>query len=372
MRHFPVVILQAYDARNRGDGLLVAETIRILREAGVRESDCCVVAIRAGTFSDSIATFQYPAFGTRGIQRLRSSLTVGVLAFSGVTTGKFASLTKLGKLVRHADLVVGVGGGYLRTSGGSASRLTGLVHIPQLALGAASRAPSIYMPQSIGPLKGALGKAIRRHLKNVDIALARDDTSIREVTGCGLERYPDLAVIKIARDFGIGNPLDRGQDVVLIARELHNKEHSDRLLQLASIMPLEWAVHSTASGQDDKQYYASIGITESRGTEELFARPEVGVAISVRLHGALQAINAGIPAIHLSYERKGFGAYTDLGIEKWAHGVDNFSPEDVAVQARELLRDPSEYWARIGDRVETLKRFEDDLIEKVRRARGAL
>jgi polysaccharide pyruvyl transferase WcaK-like protein len=98
---------------------------------------------------------------------------------------------------------------------------------------------------------------------------------------------------------------------------------------------------------------------------------EVGVAISVRLHGALQAINAGIPTIHLSYERKGYGAYTDLGIKKWVHSVHDFSPETVADQARELLRDPSEYWARIHDQVETLKTYEIELVERIRVIRGA-
>jgi hypothetical protein len=350
---------------------LVAESIRILREAGVRESDCCVVAITADSFSDSVATFQYPAFGTKGIHRLRSSLTVGLLASSGVSTGKFGSMTELGKLVRQAELIVGVGGGYLRTPGGSASRLTALVHIPQLALAAASHAPSVYMPQSVGPLNGVLGNAIRRHLRHIDIALARDDTSIREVPGCGLQRYPDLAIMKIAREFKIDSRPERGEEIVLIARELGIEDYRSRLHRLASLLPLEWAVHSKASGQDDSQFYRSIGITESHGSEVLFARLEVGVAISVRLHGALQAINAGIPTIHLSYERKGYGAYTDLGIKKWVHSVHDFSPETVADQARELLRDPSEYWARIHDQVETLKTYEIELVERIRVIRGA-
>ncbi len=343
------------------------ETVRILREAGINESECCLVAMRAETFSGSVATFQYPVFGTKGMQRLRSSLTVGTLAVSGISTGHFTSLTRLGKLVSGAKLVVGVGGGYLRTSGGSASRLTGLVHIPQLALAASSSASSVYMPQSIGPLNGVLGNAVRRHLSHLDIVLARDDTSVREVQGCGLERYPDLAVMKIARDFDSIRRFDRGTGVALIARDLDIDDYSSRLLRLSAILPLKWAVHSKASGQDDESYYQSLGVHHSLGTEDLFAQPEVGAAISVRLHGALQAIGAGIPTIHLSYERKGFGAYADLGIEEWVHSVKDFSPEVLAEQARELVRDPSVYWSRIEDRVETLKTNEVDLIERVRR-----
>lgn len=61
-----------------------------------------------------------------------------------------------------------------------------------------------------------------------------------------------------------------------------------------------------------------------------------GVVISVRLHGSLQSMISGCPSIHLSYERKGFGAFSDLGVSEYCHGFKSFNPKLIEKQVNAL------------------------------------
>jgi polysaccharide pyruvyl transferase WcaK-like protein len=99
----------------------------------------------------------------------------------------------------------------------------------------------------------------------------------------------------------------------------------------------------------------------------LTANGTPGVVVSVRLHGAIASLLAGWPAIHLSYERKGWGAYQDLGLDEWVHDARAFDVEKVAAQARELARDPSPMFARIEARLPQLLGARAGLVDELRR-----
>jgi polysaccharide pyruvyl transferase WcaK-like protein len=75
-----------------------------------------------------------------------------------------------------------------------------------------------------------------------------------------------------------------------------------------------------------------------------------GVVVSTRLHGAVQSLLAGVPAVHLGYERKSWSAYEDLGLSDYVHNARSFDPAAVAAQALALVPDPSAFWQRIEER----------------------
>jgi len=362
------LVLHAYDARNRGDGLLVSESIRLLSRAGLDATEFRVVAVNAASFGGELSAVQYPLFGTRGLRRIRDSFTVALLAIGGVTTGRISRPVQLARLAREADVIVGVGGGYLQAGDRHAATQAGLVHVPQLAIAASSRAPTIYLPQSIGPLSGPVGGAIRRHLAKITLVASRDDETVAELAGPNVLRFPDLAVLRIGRELGTDPPRSGGTRVIGIARELGLPGYDKHLITLQQRLPIEWAVHSRAVGQDDAAFYRRIGVEESGGSADLLDDHGFGVLVSVRLHGALQGILAGVPAIHLSYERKGSGAYSDLGLDEWMHDARTFDPDLVAHQAEELRQDPTRYWHALDRAIPRLRASEEKLIAQVRRA----
>jgi polysaccharide pyruvyl transferase WcaK-like protein len=158
------------------------------------------------------------------------------------------------------------------------------------------------------------------------------------------------------------------QSPILVARALPKAGDYDQLLlNLQRRTGARGAVQAAgAINKSDETYYRSMGIDAAGGLADVLAKNPAPV-ISVRLHGAVQAILAGLPAIHLAYERKSWGAYEDLGLMQWLHDARRFDPELVAAQAAELQADPMPYWAALRERLPALELASERLDGSLRR-----
>jgi polysaccharide pyruvyl transferase WcaK-like protein len=268
----------------------------------------------------------------------------GELAESLVGKGRVASL------VRRAKGVVAVGGGYLVAD--SAVRQGGVLlnHYAQLRSAARSKAPTVYLPQSIGPLTGPVGRKVRKELPLLDRLYVRDDQTLRELEGPNVRRCADLAVMKLARSLPNGKTRRSGQSPVIVARHLPNPgAYEKRLLDLRSaIGDSRWAVQADVQGpRSDRAFYRRLGIEDSGSLSSVLQAAKPPVVVSVRLHGAIAALLMGVPAIHLAYERKGWGAYEDLGLGQFVHDARTFDPRLVAEQVEKLRSDPEPIWTAL-------------------------
>ena len=341
------LILHAFDARNRGDGFLVSETVDLVRRAGVLGERWAVLSLAPESFDAVPDVRAVPGSqDARARAALRASMSLGGALGMSLSGGRVA-VGEIPKLVANADLLVGVGGGYLRAGGGYESRLTAAFHLPQLMAAAAADAPSVYLPQSVGPLRGVVGRTIRHVAARLTWIGLRDDSSVDELGTRNAQRMPDLAALAAARRVDAGPIGPRGRRIALVSRRLDLPGFDGRIRELARALDAVWGVHSDALGQHDVEHVRAVGGGDTRPTAELFEDHDVGVVVSVRLHGALQALIAGVPAIHLSYERKGFGAYDDLGLRPFVHHAATFDPGEVAAQATMILDDPDVYWEAV-------------------------
>ena len=358
-----VLVLHAYDAANEGDGYLVSETVAMLQRVGVAADEILIVALNARSFAGLAEVQQYPVLKLDGAVRWDEFARIGVLAASSMVHRRLTGALWPRDL-GPCRLAVGVGGGYLQAPGGKPSLDSALVHLPQLALAAGLRCPTVYLPQSVGPLAGPVGRVIRRHLARLDTVMLRDDKSTDELGGTNTIRRPDLAVLAIAREYGRGDlaSAPRGERIYGIARELaRGADYERQVVRLGTLCRIDWAVHSEASGQNDREFYHRMGLAAVGPSREVIASAAYGLCISVRLHGALQSMLAGVPTIHLSYERKGFGAYEDLGLDRWVHNARTFDAGLVAAQAAELQADPTPFWDAVESKIDGLRRADDDV-----------
>lgn len=343
------LILHAFSRRNQGDGLLVDLTLEALENAGVARRDCVLLALDPESFGDLERVERAPG-EPRAIASLRLVTASRELLASVVGGGHVAPL------MRRARGLVAVGGGYLVAD--SPVRQAGVLlnHYVQLNAAARSAAPSVYLPQSIGPLEGPVGALVRRSLRGLDRLYVRDDETLRELAFPNVRRCADLAVMKLARSLP-GEPAGRPPSPVIVARELpHAGDYEDRLLRLQqSLQATEWAVQADVEGpRSDRSFYRRLGIEDVGPFARLLTTSPPSVVVSVRLHGAIAALLAGVPAIHLAYERKGWGAYQDLGLDAYVHDARTFDPELVAKQADELSAKPARMWAMLAGAREAL------------------
>lgn len=313
-----VVLLHAYSSENLGDGLLVDAALAHIRTAVGPDVEITMFASRPESFSDRDC--QLVSSKPNSLSELRTYVS---------------ELRNL----RRADLVVGVGGGYLRFGSASEAARTALVHGPQLVAASLHGKKAVYLPQSIGPLPLGGRSMLRRIIGRIKTVYVRDDRSLTELEGIGnVRRAPDMAI------WADPNPDDRSADSdvhrmpVLSTRYVRGTLPAP-VTELAGVLGVfDGYVQSTVGQNNDVEAVREVGPREVLTAAELLdpTGPR-RVVVAMRLHAALMAINAGHYVIHLAYERKGFGAFSDLGLSEYVHRTSHFDPALVAGQARLLL-----------------------------------
>ena len=319
------IILHGYSAANRGDGLLVELALDIVREALGEDVEITVAANHPDSFDGM------------GVRVLDSGLR---------RTGYRRTYLRALRRLHEFDLVVGVGGGYLRFGHVVESLKAGLIHGPQLLAAARTKAPTVYLPQSIGPLRLGSRPFVRRLLRSVDLVFARDDRTVAELALPNVVRTSDLALGEITSDGRDASRLTSDAPAILSVRHVDGGIPAP-LAELARRMgTFDGYVQSTAGKNDDRPAMASMNARTTLTFDDLMvagtATDGVRVVVAVRMHAALMALKAGHYVIHLSYERKGFAAFADLGLAEFVHNVRRFDPALVQRQVTALLEDENE------------------------------
>ncbi len=361
-----VVLTHAYSATNSGDGLLVREAVGLVQSA-FPGSELTLLALDPSSFEvSSFDRVMHPITGYNLRPGRATVLAGGLLAL--VTRVRNGAVSGA---LREADLVVAVGGGYLRAKNPVEAIKMLAVHGPQLQY---AGTPMVYLPQSIGPLRFGSSALIRSRLEHAAAVYLRDDRSLSLMRSNGkTRRAPDMALLGLPAAWNPATTAASGGPVGLVARALpgtgsQQDAYRQRLREILSIIPgTELLVQAHARGNDDVEFYKTA--LSARGPFRTLreatmsgAESRPSVVISVRLHGALEAIRSGVPSVHLSYERKGWGAFSDLALEPYVHNVYDFDPETVATQANTLRSAPEGYWAAVASATARLTHSRDALV----------
>lgn len=341
-----VVILHAYSAFNRGDGLLVEAALSFVREAVGDDASIVLIAREPESFQDE-----------------------GVEVLAAPPSIRFVSdLPKIWEAIRHSDLLVGVGGGYARGPR-PAPLLKFLVgHSWQMLFAWPRRAHTVYLPQSVGPFPSLLWPILRLFYGGIEHAAVRDDRSLRDLRLDPGRRVPDSAILNM-RGRRPDSEAQPAAPVVFTARSVDHaamgllRELADRL------HTFDGYIQSATLGNDDTAIMERLGVRRMLGSEELLSSSASRrVVIAVRLHAALMAIEAGHYVVHLAYERKGFGAFDDLGLADYCHNVNRFSVDQVSRQAHDLLTSAEarqSYDDSINGRLRQVRIQRNDLIRRL-------
>ncbi|HEV7759171.1 MAG TPA: polysaccharide pyruvyl transferase family protein [Acidimicrobiales bacterium] len=353
-------LIHAYSRTNAGDGLLVDLALERLRRVGITPDDVLVVALDPDSFPELP---HRAAIGARG-RGLAWELVPAAGRAAAVELAALPPRVPVGGLaraLRGCDGFVAVGGGYLRAVDATSSLGTLLNHLPQLAYAGRSAAPSVYLPQSIGPLNGPVGGAVKRALGRIDAVCVRDGWSVDELQGLSnVRRLADLAVLDVAERWDDITPAGTTGQVGFVARRVdHAAGYEGVVRALADELAPDsvWAVQTAGDRtKSDAVHYERLGVASGGGLADLLARPgELSAVVSVRLHGALMSIEAGVPAVHLAYDRKGPAAFADLGLDDWCFDVRRLDADALRAAVEGLRTDPGPYWERLAKQVPTLR-----------------
>ncbi|MFJ6158855.1 polysaccharide pyruvyl transferase family protein [Pseudarthrobacter sp. NPDC092184] len=331
-----ILLLHCYSSANRGDGLLVDESLELIREVYGADADIEIVT----SYPDSFAHLGLRTY------RSKPSLRGYSISYLKLLITRF----------RDYEIVAGVGGGYLRFGTIIESLKTLAVMGPQLLAAAYSPAKTIYLPQSVGPARFGFRRPIRAILSRLDRVWVRDDRSAQEFPISSVSRASDLALLGMKR-----NLLKFGAELIPVVsvREHRGSVPVGARALAHRLQDFDGYVQSAVAGNDDSEAVASLSPRTILTFHELMEAPKSArIVVAVRLHAALMALSAGHYVVHLAYERKGFGAFEDLGLSDYVFNVHKFSVEQVEERVRELVLSPSkraEYDSRIAEAMERIQ-----------------
>ncbi|BFT30741.1 hypothetical protein D210916BOD24_19170 [Alteromonas sp. D210916BOD_24] len=375
-----IIIQQAYSTKNSGDGLLVDLTVELLNE--VLENDEAVeyliFANDKESFTKYTRVFQVDCVDKILYRRVLYSALNAIRIVKYLLIKKKFTYPLFDQNSKESHLIIGVGGGYMRGKNFKESLKCIINNTTQLLWAKSSGIPFIYFPQSIGPFKYKFHENIvLEGLKYSNSVHVRDDRSLKL---CNLEtttRTPDLAVMKFAQNFELANALKKSGGTLnhlLICRDIEANEKTKNnyingLKALKEKYKMEIVLQSTGRGNDDydfaRQYFGEQNL---RTLKEALSDGKRYLVTSVRLHGSMETIISGHPSVHLSYERKGFGAYEDLGLENYVFNSFSLNVEDVTRAIDTITQDEDSYWLALEKNIKQILSKKNELKSNIRKA----
>ena len=295
----------------------------------------------------------------------------------------------------EADLVVGVGGGYLRGWRTVASVVNVVLLTQPLRISAVLGKKTVLFSQSFGPFGWRIEELIvRRALRRgVDLVLVREDKSMALLKRIGADsraiRSVDAGFLLAERDqvdlrrlvgLGDGKPVV-GFTVRKWLRADGQDAYESAVAELADFVATECGmsvvfipqVTSESHGDDDR--VASVDVRARMVHPELaqvvteqFDHHQIksvyaglDYLVGTRFHSVIFALTAGVPALAIEYEHKTSGILKDLALEQWSVPIDAVTGEDLMRRFRDLVATRERY----------LEILSENLPAYVERARNA-
>ncbi len=371
-----MLIVNAYSARNRGDGMIVSQMVRLFRERG------CAVKV----MSDD------PRDGDRySVERLEPLAPIWPEVGGGPS--KLAIVARMGRdLLRPghaeafgwADVCVSAGGGYLYDDGSRTARLNTVRRLLPLRASRRVGVPVVLFSQSIGPFRSRLCRAIvARELRHSRRVIVREELSLGVARAMGLtpELCDDVAFSLEPGQPPPGAPdVPRGTIGVTAMSSLpgvdgggHRRyldELGTGLIEAAAGRPVAVISQVSAHAGDDdvaigrelcgrltqagvNARFVDLGDAGDEEVSAFYGRLELVVAS--RLHSGILALCAGTPIVALSYLPKTDGVLARLGMDRWVLPAAGLRADRLASMLFEALAESGALRDEIQARLPSLR-----------------
>lgn len=363
-------LLNAYSKANVGDWLLLVNSSE-LANLTFPNSDQQVVAMDPLSFQgvDSRMTIQ-----PSPVEPKRVLATAAAVAVALLTNGRRGPHHL--RSLRHLDAAFSIGGGFLQMRDVREMLTVSLIHLSQLAICRQARVPLVMLPQSVGPFHGRLQRAVGRAVLGwFRLILVREQRSAEHVRRLApqladrVRVVPDLAFLSTPLDALPSQSPKGSLRIGIVARQWwfpgSGDPHAAEERYLGQIADLADRLHQ--AGHRPVLVVHSDGPT-SRGDDRVSTRRIHDLAdtpldvmdvarrntisdvidtysafdavISTRLHGALLALIAGVPAIAIGYEWKTEGIFAELGLEDWHMAIECVDAAVLEDRVRRLTEYP--------------------------------
>ncbi len=289
------------------------------------------------------------------------------------------NLHKLLHAMDEANLVVGVGGGYLVGELSIQRYITLILHLHTIIIAKILNKPVIMYSQSVGPFPQRLQEYIVAHaLKKVDLIIAREGITEEYLAKMGilsskvyrsvdagflLEGLPKKDTTELLNTYGI----NVNKKIVMVtvkniakqyraAYEQAVSETADWLLsqpdtQVVFVPQVTSGLHN----DDDREVMKRLALRMKKAQQCIFINEELShyqikslykhasFLLATRMHSAIFAMSEYIPTVAIAYEHKTTGIMHDLGLDSWVIPVENVTTEELIGKINNLNENRQSY-----------------------------
>lgn len=385
-----ILISHVYSSDNKGDAALTSVLIDDLKKkfpnAALR-----ILKLDAVTGDGKFEGVpEQPAFMQYALEKFHNPLLklAYVLYMIPVTllwavwfrrTGKRlylpAELLSVANAYAESDLIVAVGGGYIRSRRGLLNRLNIPLLLHPLLFGSLLGKPTVLYPQSVGPFMSASEKPLVAFvLRRMALVILRENTSVELLARMGVFR-------NVVRSIDSGFLLESKQKIDI------RKKYDIPVKKLV----VGVTVRSWLRGEEQTRYEAAVAealdavveqfdahilfipqVTASKGDDDrevsrrvhsLMAQPTAAttidekldhfqiksiydgldVLLGTRFHSVIFSLTSHVPVLAIEYEHKTSGIMQDLGLEEWVIKIEDVVAAKLVALMQNLISQRKQY-----------------------------
>ncbi|GAA0540287.1 polysaccharide pyruvyl transferase family protein [Paractinoplanes ferrugineus] len=391
-----ILLSHAYSRHNAGDAALLSVLIQDVRDV-YPDADLTVLMmdeVRPGETFDEVPVRPFPTH--RALHRFSSRAAklghcLVTLASTTLATRVPAlaqrrligrELAEYLRLCRESDLVVCVGGGYLRGKPALSSTFELSLLLQPLMLYRWMKIPTVLYAQSVGPFANRAQRWMAGHvLRKIDLVIAREDISLGILAGLG-------ATTNVRRSVDSGFAFDTATQV-----DIRRRVGAEPDRPLVGITVRQWLdpagqeryerAIATAADTAVEEFGATVVFvpqvtSERQGDDDRIAgrrvaarmrRPAAVLAdsfdhhtikalyggldllIGTRFHSVIFAMTASVPVLAIEYEHKTSGIMHDLGLDEWVYDIATVDGPTLVTGLRRLFAQRTQVITQLAERL---------------------
>jgi len=389
-----VIISHVYSSDNKGDAALTSVLISDLK----RKFPAAAITIltldavnKEGHFEGvpETSSFMYYALNKYRNPLLKLGYTLGMVSSTLLWAAAYrflgrrlylpVHLREIAELYARADLIVPVGGGYMRSREGLRNRLNVPLLLHPLFFSYLLGKPTVLYAQSMGPFQNKFETLLVAFvLQRMTLILLREDTSKALLARLGVTHNVARAIdsgfllassstLKLRKKYHIpAHTLLVGVTVrswlkgkAQLAYEQAVASALDAIIETAHAHVIFIPQVTASKGDDDRivsrQVRSLMRHTESASLVEdapdhhriKAMYDNLDILLGTRFHSVIFSLTSYVPVLAIEYEHKTSGIMRDLQLEQWTIKIEDATAQKLTVLLQKLARHQPEYRAHL-------------------------
>jgi len=384
-----IIISHVYSSDNKGDAALTSVLIRDIKRTfpGASLTILTLDAVTGKSKFEGVP--EKPSFMYCALSKYRNPvvklgytlyMTGATLAWAvgqrigGLQLYLPAHLRAVAQLYAKADLVVPVGGGYIRSRNGLMNRLNIPLLLHPLLFGYLLGKPTVLYSQSVGPFQNGFEKwLVRLVLSRMTLILLRENTSLTLLASLGVTRNTTRAIdsgflLQSRQQVDIRSQYHIPPGRLLVgvtvrawltgaAQTAYEKAVAaalDNLVKTAAAH-IVFIPQVTAKGDDDRvvnrRVHAfmhhrdrAIVIEDAPDHHRIKAiYDNLDILLGTRFHSVIFSLTSYVPVLAIEYEHKTSGIMHDLKLDAWVIKIEDVTGPKLIELLQKLVQEQTAY-----------------------------